>query len=116
MAVTYAFTPASTGPGPSDVWGKERVVYGQLIGTGTYTTTGDAITAAQFGLDVLDDLILIPDGSGVNTNGTALAAPNLTTLKIQLFGTGGGSGDTFAELGSATTVTGITWRVIALGV
>lgn len=117
MAVTYAFTPLSTGSGAYDVYGKENVVYGTLVGTGTYTSGGDAITAAQFGLSRIDNLILIPDGSGANTNGQALAAPDLTNLKMVLFGGADGiAGHTLAQLLNGTTVTGITWRVIALGV
>ena len=113
MAVTYAFTPSAGTP--STVWGNKRVVFGQLVATGTYTTGGDSITAAQFGLKTIDELILIPDGSGANTNGQAVAAPNLTTLKIKLFGSNSVSGSTLPELTAATTVTGMTWQAVAIG-
>lgn len=118
MATTWAVTNNTQF---SQVIGSERMMDVTLVGTGTYTTGGDTVTAAALGLDVIDFIIPVIDGNGANTNGVAVVAPNLgsspgaTSVKLQLFGTGGGSGQTLAEVGNATTVTGITIRARVFG-
>jgi len=88
----------------------------QVTATGTYTSGGDAFTLAQLGLSQLDFVSVMYDGSASNSNGVALVAPNISGKKWQLFGTGGGSGQTFAELGASTTVTNFQFVARCYGV
>lgn len=108
----------------TQIQGSERVMDVTLLApTGaTYTTGGDSITAAQVGLDVIDFVIAMPDGNAANTNGVGLVAPNLgsgpgaTSVKLQLFGTGGSSGATLVELAGATSVAAFGIRARFYGV
>ena len=119
MAVTWAVTINSQF---HQSVGSETVVDATIVGTGTYTTGGDVLTAAALGLDVIDFISGNVDGNGANTNGAALPAWNLgsgpgaTSVTIMLFGGAASSGATFAQLGSSTTVTGLTFRIRAYGV
>jgi hypothetical protein len=105
--------------------GDQRVMDVTLLAPAgaTYTSGGDSITPAQVGLDVVDYVVVMVDGFGSNTNGVALVAPNLgsasggeTTIKMQLFGTGAASGDTFAELGASTAVAALQLHCLFYGV
>ena len=106
MAVTYSYTLLR-----ENVMGVEKVMDWQVTATGTYTTGGDAFTPAALGLDVIDFISIMVDGSSVNTNGVALVAPDLTNNKWQLWGTGAADTDMFDQIAGGTTVS--TFRFIA---
>lgn len=112
MSVTYAFTYLR-----EQVIGSQKAMDFQVIATGTYTSGGDSFgTPATVGLDQIDFVSIMYDGSGANTNGIALVAPNLTTNKFQLFGTGASSQTPFLELAASTTITGLTFVARFFGV
>lgn len=111
MAITYAYTLLRV-----QKMGTEQIMDWQVTATGTYTTGGDAFTPAQLGLDVIDFISIMYDGSGANTNGVALVAPNLTSNLWQLFGTGTATTDPFNEIGSGQTMTGFQFIARCYGV
>ena len=82
----------------------------QTFGTGnlgTYATSGVAVTAAQCGLGVLNDLIIDPAGgyvfSYVKSSGKVLA-----------YWTGAGLSAVLAEITDSTALAGVTfnWRAV----
>ena len=113
MAVTYAATYIR-----NNVWGAERAMQLQFLATGTYTSGGDSITPAQCGLDTIDCLIPVLDtGAGAQTNGVGVLAWNTSTNTLQIFVQGtAGAGDTMVELTGGTTVTGLGFTAIVIGV
>lgn len=113
MAVTWTGTLNR-----NNVWGHERAMDFSFLATGTYTTGGDAITAAQVGLDVIDLMLPVVDVSaGSGTPAGAVLAWNNSTGKMQLFVQGtAGAGTLMVELTNGTTITGFGFRAIVLGV
>ena len=82
----------------------------QTSGTGnlgTYATNGVAITAAQCGLGVLNDLIIDPAGGYVFSYVAS-------TGKVLAYWTGAGLSAVLAEITNSTDLSGITfnWRAV----
>ena len=83
--------------------------------TGTYIT-GVAFTAAQFGLDTIDYIVPVVDGSAAFTNGSPTQiAVDLTNNLFIMFG-GGTSTATVPVLANPTTITGFSMWVLVYGV
>ena len=110
MAATYTATKLS--PNPDDTVGKNKYRYRTVTFAGTYTTGGDAVTPALFGLS---QLVLV-EPIGTATDGTLAydATYIQSSKKIKLWETGtGGAGS--AEKGNGESLTGITLVCRAIG-
>jgi len=113
MAVTTTYTLLK-----ENVFGSEKVMDWKIVLSGTYTTTSQfTFSAAKFGLDTIDFIEIMPDGSGANTNGMAILAPAFATTKFyKAYGTGASSGATLHTLTNPTTITGMQFIVRVYGV
>lgn len=108
MAV--AITPA----GRRTVFGDRRVGFYDLVFSGTYTTGGEAVTAASFGLNSID-LILTEATISTATTTAEIIAYTASTGKIQMFESGAANAP-LAEKGSAEAyVAGTNARVMVIG-
>ena len=111
MSITFTSTLLR-----ENVVGVEKAMDWQIILTGTYVTGGFSITPANLGLDTIDFVAIMPDGSGANTNGVALVVPNLSTNLWLLYGTGAADTDAFDQIGNGNTITGFTFIARVYGV
>ena len=102
----------------NNLWGHERCMQIRFVATGTYTSGGDSITPAQCGLDVIDAFIPVLDtNAGAQTNGVGVLGWNSSTNALQIFVQGtAGAGTTMVELSNATTITGLGFTALVLGV
>lgn len=112
MAVTATYTLQR-----EIVSGSEKIMDWKVSLSGTYTTiTGFAFTPATFGLDAIDFIDVMIDGSGANTNGTMIVLPNLSTNKFLLFATSASSGAPFLQVANPTLITGFQFIARVYGV
>jgi len=110
IATSYTFLK-------ENVFGSEKVMDWKIVLTGTFTTQAAfQFTAAKFGLDAIDFIEVMPDGSGTNTNGMAILAPNIGNTSYKMYGTGASSGNTFVLLTNPTTVSTMQFIVRVYGV
>jgi hypothetical protein len=114
MAVTYALTNQKL-----SVMGNNRYISGTLTATGTYTTGGDAVTAATLGMHTISDFDIT---TAINSTPTQFVArpsytPPTTSVLIQYYGTNAVPGAAVADpqLTSATSITGYAFQFTALG-
>lgn len=100
------------------VWGDRRAVSATLaFDTGDYVTGGIPVTAAQFGLSVLDEIIPLGAALDVAATPSALLARwvySASAPKIQLFESAG-AGASLTEKPAEAMGTGATMRVLAIG-
>ena len=99
-----------------NVMGCEKVMDWKIALSGTYVTGGFSLTPATLGLDTIDFVSTMIDGSTTQTNGVALVAPNLTSNLWLLFGSGANAGDMLSEVGNGDTVTDFTFIARVWGV
>lgn len=112
MAITTTTTLSST-----NIVGSQVVKKFNLAFVGTYVAaTGIVFTAAQFGLDTVDFIVPVIDGSSAFTNGAFIVAPDLAGLNFQLIVTGASDGTALHELTDGQTVTGFSVNVLVYGV
>lgn len=115
MAATYTAARIAASPNLNldDTWGKFKVRARTVTFAGTYTTGGDAITAATLGLRALVAIIPLAPA----TDGT-LAYDSTwirSSGKIKLWETGTAAAGS-AEKGSGESLTGITLDCLAIGI
>ena len=101
--------------------GDQRVMDVTLVATGNYTNSGtitnsgDTLTPATVGLDVIDFIAFTLDMSGgTNANNIGIPTWNSANGKIQLFASN--SASTIAEMTNNTTITGLSFRCLIYGV
>ena len=96
--------------------GDLKVTVTNVVGSGSYTTGGDSLTAAQLGLGtaVLFAITNIIASSGSN-NAALRGAYDVTNSKLMVFGGTDAAGVPLAEVSSTTNVSGLTFQVVAFG-
>jgi len=107
MATTYTFTPTAN---LDTIFGNKRVKLGTLTLAGTYTTGGDAVTAAAFGLTELEELVFTDGATSIGQVPVYVKA----SKKVLLRETGGAINTPLAEVGAAEATAG-TVGVMAVG-
>lgn len=114
MAATYAVTNLVR-----DVSGSKRRNYGTATATGTYSTGGDSMSAAAFGLRVLDNVIssVLQEGTPLAFQPIAVIASDKQSVSIRLFGTNAVPGAAVADpqVTAGTTITGYAFTFEAVG-
>ena len=70
MAVTFAITTIHR-----SVFGNKRVVTADVVFTGTPTATGDSLTAADFGLNGID--VILMDAQTISSTSTPTTAADV---------------------------------------
>lgn len=99
------------------VWGQDRVHFCTLaFDTGDYAAGGVAVTAAQFGLNVIREIIF--PGAAIEVSATPTAQIpyyNPSTSKIVIFQGAGVAGDPFPEKAAEAFGAGAGVRLIAIG-
>lgn len=107
---TYSFTLAPEG---RQRVGKQHVVTGTLTASGNYTTGGDTISPALFGLGSIESLSF---GDAFNTSTNALPARYVpSTGKIMHFRTGAVTGNPLDEVANATSIADYSSQVTVWG-
>ena len=95
--------------------GNARVTVSTVVGSGSYTTNGDSLTAAQLGLGtVLFAQVSISASSGSNCSAIG-ATYDVTNSKLKCFSAADSAGAPVSETGSTTNLSGLTFTVIAWG-
>lgn len=100
----------------TSVWGDRKVVTASLaLDTGDYAAGGVAVTPAQFGLQVIDEVI-VTQAIEVSATPTAhIAMYNPSTSKIRVFQAGANAGDPLPEKGAEAFGSGANFRVLVIG-
>lgn len=112
MAVTTTWTYIG-----EQVFGSEKVMDWKGVMSGTFTSAAsNTFTPQTFGLDVVDYITWMIDGSAAQTNGVFLLDFNLKSNTIKLYVSGASSGAAFVIASNPTTVTGFTFFVRVYGV
>lgn len=118
MAVTFAVTLLR-----KNIAGSLRLHTGTITATGTTTDDGDAITAAQFGLHTISQLVFVPIVDNLANPENAASPYYLPTTpglggttagKVVFYG-GAASGSPQAQLTDGATVTGYSGQFLAFG-
>lgn len=118
-AAVITVTPVSTAK--PYVEGNRNVAFFDITAdTGDYAAGGFTLTASQFGLRRID---IVELGSGAATQGTDGASavplgvtyPSATSVKFQLYETGGSSGAPLSEKGAEAYAANFTFRVKVTG-
>lgn len=109
MAATYTLTKVSAYSEAN-----KRVRVYDVALSGTYTTGGDALTAAALGLKVVEEFIVHSSGA---SDGTVQYPVHYiySSNKLKLWESGGAAGTAAAEKGSGESLTGISLRVTVRG-
>ena len=95
--------------------GDLKLTVTNVVGSASYTTGGDALTAAQLGLGtVLFAIVSVTASSGSNNAG-AEASYNVANSTLQVFAATDAAGVPLAEAASTTNLSGLTFQVIAFG-
>lgn len=98
------------------VWGTQRVVFATLaFDTGDYAAGGVAVTAAQFGLTFIDDMIINQQIETSATPTANIGMYNTATSKIRIFQGSTAADAPFNEKGAEAFGTGANARVIVIG-
>ncbi len=99
-----------------DVWGTRRVVNASLaFDTGDYAAGGVAVTPGQFGLHVIDDVIVLQAIEVSATPTANLGMYNPATSKIRFFQADTTDGDPFQEKAAEAFGAGANCRVLVIG-
>lgn len=118
-AAVITVTPVSTSP--AYVEGNRDVAFFDITAdTGDYAAGGFTLNASDFKFKTID---IIELGSGAATQGTAGASavpigvtyPSGTSVKVQLYETGGSSGAPLLEKGAEAYAANFTFRVKLIG-
>ena len=95
--------------------GDLKITLSTVVGGTSYTTGGDAVTAANLGLSrVLFSVTAITAATGTNSAVTSVSYI-ASTGKLQMFSTDGGAPDILSEVASTQNVSGITVTITAFG-
>lgn len=112
-------TPQSGTQATPNVMGDLKATVTNAVGAASYTTGGDAITAAQLGLRrVVCADVQIQASTGTNAGAicaTAVIQGNGSVL-LKCFATSGTSPVGVTEVAGAVNLSGITWQIQAMGV
>ena len=96
------------------VIGDLKLTVTNVVGPSSYTTGGDAVTAAQLGLGtVLFSIVSIVASSG--SNNAAAEATYTSSGTLQVFSATDAAGVPLAETSSTTNLSGLTFQIIAFG-
>lgn len=112
MAATFAIAaipPFTLAPYPE---GQMKAVYATVTVTGTYTTGGDSLTPANFGLQQI--VKFEPDLNELSTTTAVLPRYDYTNSLLKFYESGA-SGAVFPEKGSGESVAG-SFRVRVVGI
>ena len=97
------------------VFGDIRVTLSTVVGGTSYTTGGDAVTAANLGLKtVLFSVTAITAATGTNSAVTS-ASYIASSGKLQFFSSDGSAPDVLSEVASTQNVSGVTVTILAFG-
>ena len=95
--------------------GDMKITLTTVVGGTSYTTGGDALTAANLGLKtVLFSVTAITAATGTNSAVTS-ASYIASTGKLQFFSSDGSAPDVLSEVVSTQNVSGVTVTIIAFG-
>lgn len=99
------------------VVGSLRTVFATLaFDTGDYAAGGVAVTAGQFGMNRIQEIVF--PGAALEVSGTPTAQIprfNPTTGKVEIYQSGANAGDPFPEKGAEAFGSGASVRVIVFG-
>ena len=97
------------------VIGDLKLTVTNVVGSASYTTGGDALTAANLGLGtVLVAWVQTIASSGSNCSADS-ACYNVASGTLQCFSSADSAGNPLSETASTTNVSGLTFQVFALG-
>lgn len=94
----------------ADVWGKLRVRVGVVTFDSSYATGGEAITAAQFGLQEIQIIIPVPRAAG------RIVQPNAAKTALLVYEDGATVLGTLDEVPNATDLSALVVDVLVVGI
>ena len=95
--------------------GDIKITLSTVVGGTSYTTGGDALTAANLGLTkVLFAIPLITAATGTNSAVTS-AVYDVTNSKLLFYSSDGSAPDILAQVASTQNVSGVTVTILAFG-
>lgn len=116
MAAGVVTRNPSSNPRGMDAWGHSAICPFSYAGPNPYATGGDAITAQQFKLGVIEYIDIGP-GVSANTVQAVIWAWNPTTSKLQAYWQNptAGANEALQEVDNGTDLSGFTALGIAFG-
>jgi hypothetical protein len=109
-----AIDPHSASALPTSI-GDLKLTVTTVVGSGSYTTGGDALTPANLGLGtVLFASTTLVASSGSNCSAVS-AAYSVSTSKLQCFSAADSAGAPVSETANGVNVSGLTFQVVAFG-
>lgn len=108
MAATYTLTKVT-----QYTAGNKKVRVYDVAMSGTYTTSGDALTPSVLGFKKVEQFI-VHNGADDGTVQYPVSY-SYSTNKVKLYESGGAAGTAAAEKAAAESLTGIGFRVTVVG-